>query len=168
MKGLLGALAATVIGLSMLVGGVVGVAGGFDGDDSSDSSASGTEDVANFDDCETADTRFREFTSFDLTGDAGAEPVIVSCQGGGVEVSFIASALPAEESRTVALWLYNKRDDAELIAWGVQQPGDDTVVLSGGLPSGSEDYAKLVVTEGPPDAVEEPAEPGKVLLQARL
>ena len=167
MKGLLGALAATLIGLAMLVGGIVGVAGGFDGDDSS-SSAESSEDVANFDSCGTNDPRFGEFTTFDLTGDAGREPVIVSCQDNAIEVSFIASALPAEEARTVSLWLYNKRSDAKLIAYGVQQPGDDTVVLSDNLPAGSEDYAKLVVTEGPPDELEEPAKPGKVLLQARL
>ena len=167
MKGLLLALTATAIGMAMLVGGIVGVAGGFDGDDS-ESSAEASEDVANFDTCKTADKRFSEFTTFDLTGDAGREPVIVSGQDEAIEVSFIASALPAEEARTVALWLYNKRDDAELIAWGVQEPGDNTVVLSDKLPLSSQNYAKLVVTEGPPDAVEEPAEPGKVILQARI
>ncbi len=169
MKGLLGALAATLIGLAMLAGGIVGVAGGFDGDDSSSDSAESTEDVANFDSCPTTDPRFSEFTSFDLTGDAGTEPVLVSCQGGSVEVSFIASALPAEERRTISLWLYNNRSDAELVAYGTQEPGDDTVVLSGELPSGSSKYKKLVVTEGPPlPDLDEPQEPGDVLLQARL
>ena len=168
MKGLLGALAATLIGLAMLVGGIVGVAGGFDGDDDS-SSAESSEDVANFDSCPTTDPRFAEFTSFDLTGDAGTEPVIVSCQNGVIEVSFIASALPAEETRTVALWLYNSRKDADLIAYGQQEPGDDTVVLSGQLPAGSEDYEKMVVTESPPvPDLGKPVAPGDVLLQARL
>ncbi len=168
MKSLLGALAATLIGLAMLVGGIVGVAGGFDGDDSS-SSAESSEDVANFDDCPTTDPRFDEFTSFDLTGDAGTEPIIVSCQGGVIEVSFIASALPAEEERTVALWLYNDRKDARLIAYGLQTPGDDTVVLSDRLPLGSEDYEKLVVTEGPPtEGVDDPPKLGKIILQARI
>jgi hypothetical protein len=170
MKSLLGAIAATLIGAAMLVGGIVGVAGGFDGDDSSDSSsAEATEDVANFDRCSTADDRFDEFNSIEVLGDAGRGTVLVSCQGGVVELSMIASSLPAEESRTVALWLYNNRKDADLIAYGQQEPGDDTVVLSSRLPTGSANYEKLVVTEGPPlPDLDEPAAPGRVILQARL
>ena len=169
MKPLLGALAATLIGLAMLVGGIVGVAGGFDGDDSGGSGSSeATEDVANFDSCPETDPRFGEFTTFEMRGEAGFEPLIVSCQGGAVEVSFISSALPADERRTLALWLYNSRKDARLIAWGVQEPGDNTVVLSDKLPLGSEDYKKLVLSEGPPIELEDSPRLGKVILQARI
>ena len=168
MKSLAGALAATLIGLAMLVGGIVGVAGGFDSDSDSDSDET-VADVSNFSSCATSDDRFDEFDSIDMTGRNANASVLVSCQGGEVEISMIASSLDAERDRTVSLWLYNSRDDAAFISATQQAAGEPTVLLSGQLPSDSESYRKVVVTEGPASrGFEDPTEPGKVIMQARL
>lgn len=168
MKSLAGAIAATLIGLAMLVGGIVGVAGGFDSDSDSDSDDT-TVDVSNFDSCATSDSRFDEFDSIDMRGSGAGASVLVSCQAGTVEISMIASSLDARSDRTVSLWLYNSRDDAAFISSTQQAAGEPTVLLSGSLPEDSEAFKKLVVTEGPPSRdFEDPTEPGKVLMQARL
>jgi hypothetical protein len=170
MKSLSLSLLATLVGLAMLVLGIAGVAGAFEKDeDSGSSSSSSSADVSDFGSCETTDTRFDEFTTIELSGPGGSANVIITCQGGGVEVSVIGTGLTTEEPRTVALWLYNSRKDAELIASTQQEAGDDAAILSGQLPSGSEDYEKLVITEGPPsDDFEDPEQVGRVILQARL
>jgi hypothetical protein len=170
MKGVFWSLLATLAGTAMLVVGIAGIAGAFDGDDdsSSGSSSSATADVADFTDCGASDPRFDEFNSIDLTGDAGSATLLVSCQGGHVELSMIATDFSAEKGRTVALWLYNKRNDAELIASSQQEARDTTVVTSGSLPEDSADYKKIVVTEEPPSAdLEEPDRPTKIILQGR-
>jgi hypothetical protein len=166
MKSLAGAIAATLIGLAMLVGGIVGVAGGFDSDSDSDETAT---DVSNFTTCRTTDERFDEFDSIEMSGRGGDANVLVSCQAGEVEISMIATSLPAEEDRTVSLWLYNGRDDHAFIASTQQAAGEPTVLLSSNLPEDSSHFKKIVVTEGPasPDFAD-PAEPGRVIVQARL
>jgi hypothetical protein len=169
MKSLFGSLLATLVGLAMLVVGIAGVAGAFETDEDSGSSPSSTADVSDFDSCETSDSRFDEFNSIEVTGSGGTATVIVSCQAGSVEVSLIGSGLNTDESRTLGLWLYNDRKDAELIASTQQEAGDDHAVISGELPSGSEDYAKLVVAESPPSPdFQDPSEVGRVVMQARL
>jgi hypothetical protein len=172
MKGLFWSLLATLAGTAMLVVGIAGVAGAFDGDDSSSSgSSSGSgsaADVADFTDCGASDPRFDEFNSIDLTGDAGSATLLVSCQGGNVELSMVATDFSTGEGRTVALWLYNKRDDAKLIAFSQLEARDTTVVTSGSLPEDSADYKKIVVTEEPPSGdFEEPERPTKIILQGR-
>jgi hypothetical protein len=169
MKSLGFSLLATLVGLAMLVVGIAGVAGAFESDEDSDSSSSSSADVADFTSCDTADTRFDEFNSIELTGSGGTANVIVSCQASSVEVSLLGSGITAEEPRTVALWLYNSRKEAELIASTQQEAGDEHAFISGELQPGSEDYQKLVVTEGPPsDDFEDPTEVGRVIMQARL
>jgi hypothetical protein len=171
MKSLSLSLLATLVGLAMLVIGIAGVAGAFEEDEDSGSSSSSTTsvDVSDFGSCETSDRRFDEFTTIELTGSGGSANVIVTCQAGSVEVSIIGTGISTDESRTVALWLYNSRSDAELVTSTQQEAGDDTVVLSGALPSGSEDYEKLVVTEGPPsEDFADPETVGRVIMQARL
>jgi hypothetical protein len=168
MKRVLGPLIATVVGLAMLVVGIVGVAGAFDSKDSS-SSGSSTADVANFDSCPTADHRFSEFKTFPLIGDAGDATAVVTCQDGNVEISVLGTGLTTEKPRTVALWLYNNRKDAELIASSQQDSSQGFLGVSGELPLASLNYEKLVVTEGPPsDSSEDPTEPGRVILKAKL
>jgi hypothetical protein len=168
MKSLFLSLLATLVGLAMLVIGIAGVAGAFETDEDSGSSSS-TEDVADFDSCPTADDRFGTFTTIEVTGDGGSASVIVTCQDSEIEVSMIGSGLTTEEPRTVALWLYNSRKDAELIASSQQEAGDDSVVISGQLPLSSQNYEKIVVSASPPsDDFEDPAEVGDVILQARL
>jgi hypothetical protein len=170
MKGLFWSLLATLVGTAMLAAGIAGVAGAFDGDDSSrsGSSSGSAADVADFSDCGASDPRFDEFNSIDLTGDAGSATLIVSCQGGDVELSMVATDFSAGEGRTVALWLYNKRDDAELIAFSKLEARDTTVVTSGSLPDDSADYKKIVVSEEPSsEDFEEPGRPTKIILQGR-
>jgi|SRR5215211_1310631 len=167
MKRVIGPLLATLAGVALLVIGIAGVAGAFD-DDSGSGSDDSTEDVADFGSCPTTDERFGEFDSFEVTGDGGRATVILSCQSGSIEVSMVATELSAEKPRTVALWLYNNRKDAELISTALQEPGDNTVVVSGDLPEDSADYKKVVITEEPPEAgFDDPERPTKVILQGR-
>jgi hypothetical protein len=169
MKSVIGSLLTTLLGTVMLVVGIAGVAGAFEQDEDSGSSSDSSSDVANFDSCSTADDRFGTFTTYEVTGPGGRATVIVSCQDGSVEVSMIGSGLTTEKRRTVSLWLYNNRRDAQLIAASQQERDEDAVALSGELPSGSEAYKKLVVTEGPgSDDFEDPEKPGKVILQVVL
>ena len=168
MKRVLGPLIATVVGLAMLVVGIVGVAGAFDKGDSGRSRGSSASDVANFDSCPSADHRFTEFKTIQLTGDAGNATAVVTCQDGDIEISTFASSFPTDKPRTVALWLYKNRQDAELIASSQQDTSQDFVGLSGQLPLDSLNYKKLVVTEGPPsDSYEDPTEPGRVILKGK-
>jgi hypothetical protein len=144
------------------------VAGAFEGDDSSSSSSS-SSDVVNFDDCPSDDNRFSSFNTYSVDDGDNSATVIVSCQESRIEVSMIASDLPTAEPRTVALWLYNSRKDAELIASTQQVPGDDSVVASGELPPGSQRYKRLAITTGKPSAdFEAPGRPGKVILDLEL
>jgi hypothetical protein len=167
MKSLSLSLLATLVGLAMLVVGIAGVAGAFESDE--DSGSSSTDSVSNFDGCPTADDRFEGFTTIELTGSGGTASVLVTCQEPEIQLSLIGSVLPTEESRTVALWLYNDRKDAELVGSSQQEAtGEDRVYISGELPLSSQNYEKLVVTESPPlDDFEEPTEVGRVIMQAR-
>jgi hypothetical protein len=170
MKGVFWSLLATLAGAAMLVVGIIGVAGAFDSDDDSGSGSksSPAADVADFTDCGASDPRFDEFNSIDLTGKAGSATLLVSCQGGDVELSMIATDFAAADGRTVALWLYNSRDDAELIAFSKLEDRDTTVVTSGSLPEDSADYKKIVVTDEPSSSdFEEPERPTKIILKGR-
>jgi hypothetical protein len=166
MKGVFWSLLATLAGTAMLVAGIAGVAGAFDGDDDSDSSSS-SADVSDFTDCGEGDPRFAEFNMIELTGDAGRATVIVSCQDGTVELSMIGTDFRTDKDRNVTMWLYNSRDDAELVDSTPQETSDDTVVVSGSLPDDSADYKKIVVTEEKFDLVEDPDRPSTVILQGR-
>ena len=167
MKGLIGSLLATLLGTAMLVVGIAGVAGAFDNGSGSTSDEAGA-DVADFDTCPTTDDRFADFGTFDFSADAGSATVIRTCRSTGIELSMVSTSLTTDKPRALALWLYNNRKDAALIATTAQEPGDDTVVISGTLPDDSEDYKKLVVTEEPASAYfEDPDRPTKVILQAR-
>ena len=160
MKGLFWSLAATLVGVAMLVAGIAGVAGAFDGDESDSESADAT-------DCDSPDPRFKEFNSIDLTGDAGRATLIATCQNGNVEVSMVATDFAPEQDRDVAVWLYNSRKDAELIDFTPQEAGDDTTVVSGSLPEDSERYRKVVVTEESFDVRSGPERPTKIILQGK-
>ena len=168
MKTLSWSILATLVGLAMLVVGIAGVAGAFEGDESSSDSSSAA-DVANFDDCPSDDARFSSFNTYTVNGQDNSATLIISCQQTRVEVSMIASDLPTAKPRTVALWLYNNRKDYELIASSQQEPGDDSVVVSGELPPGSENYKKIAITAEKPSAdFEDPGRPTKVVLDIEL
>jgi anti-sigma-K factor RskA len=85
------------------------------------------------------------------------------------EATFLATGMTADVPRTAALWLFDTRDNARLVAASPQELGDDSLILSGQLPaSGTEPYRKLVVT-AEPAGQEAPALPtGAVLAQAAL
>ena len=169
MKGLLWSFLATLAGVAMLAVGVAGVAGAFDGDDPSSSSSDSSVDVANFDDCPSDDDRFSSFNTYSVDDGDNSATVVISCQQTEVEVSMIASDLPTAKTRTVALWLYNSRNDAELIAASRQEPGDDGAVVSGELPPGSENYKTIAISAERPSAeVEPPTRPTKVILELEL
>jgi hypothetical protein len=170
MKGLFWSLFATLAGVAMLAVGIAGVAGAFEGEDSpSDSSSDSGADVANFDDCPSDDSRFSSFNTYTVRGADNSATVIISCQASRVEVSMIASDLPTAKPRTVALWLYNNRKDAVLIASSQQEPGDESVVVSGELPPGSQNYKKLAITAEKPSAdFEDPERPTKIILDIEL
>ena len=168
MKGLLWSLFATLAGVAMLAVGIAGVAGAFEDEDSSSSSDSAA-DVANFDDCPSDDARFSSFNTYSVDDGDNSATVIISCQETEVEVSMIASDLPTARPRTIALWLYNSRKDAQLISSSQQEPGDDSVVVSGELPPGSQNYKKLAITAEKPSAdFEDPERPTKVILDLEL
>jgi hypothetical protein len=170
MKALLGPLAATIVGVGMLVLGIAGVAGAFESDeDSSSSGSTPSADVANFDDCPSEDDRFSSFNTYEVDDGDNSATVAVSCQETRVQVSMIASDLPTAKPRTVALWLYNSRKDAELISSSQQEPGDPTVVVSGELPPGSQHYKSIAITAEKPSAdFEAPTRPTKVILDLEL
>jgi hypothetical protein len=170
MKGLLWSFFATVAGVAMLAVGIAGVAGAFEGEDSSSGSSSeSSADVANFDDCPSPDERFASFNTYRVDDGDNSATLIISCQQSRVEVSMIASDLPTAKPRGVALWLYNSRKDAKLISASRQEPGDDSVVVSGELPPGSQSYKKLAITAEKPSAeVETPERPTKVILEVEL
>jgi hypothetical protein len=167
LKSVLLALLATIVGAGMVGGGVYGLVKGDDDDDSPSSSSAA--DVSNFDDCPSDDDRFSSFNTYTVNGEDNSATVIVSCQESRVEVSMIASDLPTAKPRTVALWLYNNRKDAELIAFAQQEPGGDSVAVSGELPPGSQSYKKLAITAEKPSAdLEAPSRPTKVILDLEL
>jgi hypothetical protein len=167
MKGLLWSIVATVVGVAMLAVGIAGVAGAFEGEDSpSSSSSDSSADVANFDDCPSDDNRFASFNTYAVDDGDNSATVIVSCQENRVELSLIASDLPTAKPRTIALWLYNNRKDAELIAFTQQEPGDESVVASGELLPGSQSFKKIAITAEKPSADSAaPSRPTKVILE---
>jgi|SRR5215204_6083118 len=167
MKVVLLLVLTTLVGAAITGVGIAGAAGAFD-DDESDSSSSSSS-LTDFDECAITDPRFGNFTTYRVTGEAGTGTVVISCQKGVVEVSMLGSGITTEGSRTVALWLYNNRRDAVLIGANQQQAGDETTAITGPLPSGSQSYKKIVVTEGRPSTeYEEPEKPGKVILKVEL
>jgi hypothetical protein len=165
VKPLLVSLLATLAGIAMLGVGIAGVAGAFDSSPDGGSSL----DVTNFGPCPSTDPRFRSFATYELTGNGGAGTAIVSCQNSSLEATFLATGMTADVPRTAALWLFDTRDNARLVAASPQELGDDSLILSGQLPaSGTEPYRKWVVT-AEPAGQEAPALPtGAVLAQAAL
>jgi hypothetical protein len=161
VKGVFWSLLATLVGTAMLVVGIVGVAGAFDSDKSSGSSSA---DVP----CDAPDSRFREFTAVELSGDGGSGTAVATCEGDEMQLSFISDTATVDEPTTIALWLYNNRRDAELVGSTQRGPEDSFVGASGPLPADSSDYKKIVVTSGPPlTGLEEPEKPGDVILKGR-
>jgi hypothetical protein len=167
MKGLLLALLGTLAGVGMIAVGLAGATGAFD--DKSSSGAGPEADVTNFAGCKGSDPRFREFASFDLSGDGGSATVLVTCQGDTLEATLVGTGLFADKQRTVALWLYRNRSVSKLLNSTPQEAGDPSTFVSGPLPKATEDYRKWVVTEEPYAFNEHPTAPtGPVLLEGAI
>ncbi len=155
MKSLVGSLLAALVGLAMLGFGIAGVAGAFEEDEDS-----GSESAA----CTSTDPRIAELETFDI--DAGL--IIINCVSGEYQASFAGTGVkPSSKPRTFALWLYNSRDDAELVAGLTQTPGDTTPVLSGPLPDDTERFKKWALSVEPPTDGD-PERPTKIIESVKL
>lgn len=169
MKSLTGALLATLLGVALLAAGVMGAAGVFDSDEedpSPDVDFSASAEVPGIDPC-PADGTVEQYESYSVNGPGADGTVIVRCEAGNRSALFSGSDMFTDRPRVVALWLYRTRRDFELVSTSPQDPGDDTAIVTGPVPSEASRFRKWIVTEQRAGQ-DSPEKPGKILLQAEI